>query len=368
MSIKCRDIIEFIENIAPVRLAEEWDNVGLAVGSYDAQVKRVMLCLDVTSEVVEEAARKDVDLLISHHPLIFKAIKNIRVEDSKGSVIHSLIKAGISVYCAHTSLDAADAGINSRLAALLGLSEVGILRKTKAEKLYKIVVFVPEDSIDTVRNAICGAGAGWIGNYSNCSFYTKGTGTFKPLEGANPYIGSAGKLERVTEYRLESVVPEAVLGRVLDAMLKSHPYEEVAYDIYPLELARKEYGMNRIGMLEKPVGLDEFVSLVKDRLKLANVRIIGNSARKIQRVAVAGGSFDGNLDVLEREDVDVLVTGDVKYHDAIDIKERGLCVIDAGHFGTERVILPVLESMLKENFPDIEVTCNTVETDPFIYI
>lgn len=366
---ECREITQFLDSIAPPGLAEDYDNVGLMVGDPSQQIKRIMVCMDVTQAVASEAAKKKVDLIVSHHPLIFKALKKISTHDVKGKIIYELIKNNISVYAAHTNLDIAREGVNDCLAERLGLVALENLKDYRQEKLYKLVVFVPPESIDGVRDALTEAGAGWIGNYSSCTFMTPGTGTFKPLDGTNPYIGSVGKLEKVEEIRLETVVPHDRLQSVVQAMLDAHPYEEVAYDIYSLDLERSALGLGRVGMLERTVTLEEFARSVKERLGAGSVRVISHDTCKpIKRVGVFCGSFDGGLTALKAKHVDVLVTGDVKYHTAVDALEMGLSLIDAGHFPTEKVIIDSLIKRLSEKFQAINVIGSETEHDPFIAI
>ncbi|HOQ38631.1 MAG TPA: Nif3-like dinuclear metal center hexameric protein [Acetivibrio sp.] len=361
------DIIRYMEELAPANLAEDYDNVGLLIGNRGSKVNRILVCLDVSSKVVDEAVEKNVDLIVSHHPVIFKGIKRINEDDAKGSIIYKLIKNNIGVYSAHTNLDVAHGGVNNYLSSLLGLTEIRNLVGYKSEKLFKIVVFVPVESVDSVRDSMSRAGAGWIGNYSDCSFMTKGVGTFMPLEGTNPYIGTRGKLEKVDEYRLETVVSKDNLQRVIEAMIHAHPYEEVAYDVYPLEINGREYGMGNVGVLDKSITLESFINLVKERLNIKNVRLIGSTEKEIKKVAVFCGSFDNRVAWAAKLQADVLVTGDVKYHDAMDMTEMGMCVIDAGHFNTERIIVPRLVQLLSDRFSDIEVMGNDVEEDPFKY-
>ncbi|MCX8130634.1 MAG: Nif3-like dinuclear metal center hexameric protein [Clostridia bacterium] len=364
MKIKCKDIVSFLEKLAPPDLAEDWDNVGLILGSSRQVVEKVLVCLDVTDKVAEEAVSNGIDLIVSHHPLIFKEMKRITEDDFKGKLIYNLIKNNISVYSAHTNLDVADGGINECLAEIIGLREVKNLNKYKSEKLYKIVVFVPADSIERVREAMCNAGAGWIGNYSDCSFSIKGTGTFKPLEGTNPYMGKKGILEKVDEYRLETIVPQSLLNNVIDAMLNIHPYEEVAYDVYELARKGKENGLGKVGLLSKPMKLEEFLMHIKKVLNAENVRLIGNSQKEIKKVAVFCGSFDQEYSGIEKSGADILVTGDIKYHTALEMIEKGLCVIDAGHYNTERIIVPKLVSLINDKFKGIKVAASDMEEDP----
>lgn len=367
MPVRCRDIAELIESRAPLKLSEEWDNVGLLLGSFEQEVKRIMVCVDVTSKIADEAVEKGIDLIVSHHPLIFKGLKRINKEDPKGKVIYRLIKNDISVYSAHTNMDVAHGGVNDQLAEIIGLKDVKKLRNYKNEKLFKLVVFVPEQSIDDVRDAMCKAGAGWIGNYSDCTFMAQGIGTFKPLKGANPYIGKENKLEKVNEYRLETIVPESLLSNVVEAMIKAHPYEEVAYDIYMTERSGQEYGMGKVGYLAQPLRPEEFIDTIKEKLKISAVKVIGTPPETISKVGVFCGSFDGDYTGILKEKTDVLVTGDIKYHTAVDMAEMGLYVIDAGHFNTERIFTTAMVKLLHEAFQDVEVIASKVEKDPFIY-
>mgnify|MGYP000489147085 CR=1 FL=1 len=367
MSVKCSDIILHLERKAPPSLAEEWDNVGLMAGSMKKDVNRIMICLDVTENVVNEAIEKNIDMIISHHPLIFSRLKNINDTTSKGRLLLKLIKNDICVYSMHTNLDVAEGGVNDCLAEALKLKQLKSLSEYKKEKLYKIAVFIPVGHEDAVRDAMSNAGAGWIGKYSDCTFMVHGTGTFKPMEGTNPYIGKSGVLEKVHEIRLETIVPENRMKNVIDAMIKAHPYEEVAYDIYPLEIAGKEFSLGKVGQLDEPLMLDEFIVYVKKSLKTDYIRLIGSVKDKISRVAVFCGSFDESVMGNVKSKADVLVTSDIKYHTALEFLENDMCVIDAGHFSTERVVLKKLADMIIEKYPDLYVVLNTVEEDPFKY-
>lgn len=364
MKTICKDISAFLEEIAPLPLAEEWDNVGLILGKKDQEINRAMVCMDITPAVADEALEKKVDLIISHHPLIFRGIDSIRGDDARGGIIYKLIGGNICVYCAHTNLDAAEGGVNYTLARILELKSIENLNTHRSQKLFKVVVFTPEESIEGVRNAMCGAGAGWIGKYSNCTFMTPGTGTFVPLEGTNPYTGKQGRLEKVSEYRLETIVPFESLKEVISSMLAAHPYEEVAYDVYPLELSGKEYGMGKIGVLGQPMDFASFAVYVRNKLDLKGLRAIGKDDKCIRKVACFCGSYDekaaGSL-----KDADALVTGDIKYHTALDFEQSGMCVVDAGHFGTEKVIVPAILKLLSDKFPSVGFFGSAMERDPF---
>lgn len=355
-----------MEQLAPLYLAEDWDNVGLIIGDPDQEIKRILVCLDITPQTLDMAVKNNVDLIISHHPLIFKSFKKILTTDHTGMLIHKLIQNNISVYAAHTNLDFAKQGVNQTLAEVLDLQKIENLKTYKPQSIYKIAVFAPAEHADIVRNTMSLNGAGHIGNYSDCSFMTDGTGTFKPLEGSNPYIGTQNSLEHVSEIKIEMIVPEDKLNSVITTMKENHPYEEVAYDVYKLEIKQNLYGMGKVGLLPKAFSFNEFISFVKHKLNVENVRVIRPFASKINTVGVFCGSFDPSLLSDIKNKVDVLITGDVKYHTALDIMQSGPCVIDAGHFYTEKAIVPKLAAMLREKFPNIVVFEDNSSPDPFM--
>ncbi len=369
MLAKVAQVMEIIEALAPRSLAEEWDNPGLQVGDPAAEATSVLVALDLTDAVLEEAAAVGAKLVVCHHPAILKPLPGIRLDLPVGRRLARALAAGIAVYAAHTNLDAAPGGLNDILARKLGLEDLRILRPTREEKLFKLVVFVPRGHEDAVRDALAGAGAGWIGNYSHCTFQAAGTGTFKPGEGTHPFLGRQGEVERADEYRLETIVPEPLLRASLRAMIKAHPYEEVAYDVYPLANQGRESGLGRVGRLKEAVSLAGLAARVKERLGLAAVRAVGEPSRVVHQAAVCGGSGGSLVGVAAFAGADVLITGDVRYHDALEALERGLGVIDAGHFGTEAAALDELCGYLNDRLA--AVPCETraavsrAETDPF---
>ncbi len=342
MPVKCRTIMAAMERLAPHELAAGWDNVGLLVGSPEQEISSLLVALDVTPEVAARAAAAGVDMIVVHHPLIFKNLKAIRTDTPPGRTLATLLAAGIAAYAAHTNLDAADGGVNDILAARLGLTDLRPLAAEGRERLLKLAVFVPEGHVEAVRTAITAAGAGHIGNYSHCTFQTPGTGTFLPLAGTKPFTGKQGQLEYAAEYRLETIMPAGVAAAVVDAMLKAHPYEEVAYDIYTLNNPGRAFGLGRVGRLAAPESFPAFSDRVKTALGLTQVKVAGPTDRQVGTVAVCGGSGADLLAAATTAGADVLVTGDVKYHEAMDAAAIGLTVVDAGHFATER---PVLEAV-----------------------
>ncbi|MDT8901923.1 Nif3-like dinuclear metal center hexameric protein [Anaeroselena agilis] len=369
MPVKCREIMAAVERLAPRELAAGWDNVGLLVGSPEQEVASLLVALDVTPEVAERAAAGGVDLIVAHHPLIFKSLSAVRTDTPLGRTLATLLAAGVAVYAAHTNLDAADGGVNDALAGLLGLGDLRPLAVEGRERLLKLAVFVPEEYTERVRAAITAAGAGHIGNYSHCTFQTIGTGTFLPLDGAKPFLGKQGKLEYVAEHRLETVMPEGVAAKAVAAMLAAHPYEEVAYDLYALNNPGRPYGLGRVGRLATPEPFADFVRRLKDALGPTEVRVAGPTDRQVSKVAVCGGSGAGFLAAAIGAGADVLVTGDVKYHEALDAAAAGLTLVDAGHFATERPVVGAvagyLEACAAHSGWDIVIRTEDVSRDVF---
>jgi len=346
MSVKCQVIIEAIERLAPKYLAESWDNVGLLIGSPAQKITKLLVTLDVTQAVVAQAVQDGIDMIITHHPILFKAVTSIRTDLPQGQIVASLLKANIAVYAAHTNLDIATGGVNDILASKLNLQDTQPLAVSYTEKLCKLVMFVPNTHMEVVRRAISEAGAGHVGNYSHCTFSSSGEGSFVPLDGSRPFIGSNGVVEYVQEARLETIVPEKISRRVLKAMLKVHPYEEVAYDLYPLVNSGHSLGLGRVGKLMAPMSLAEFITQVKMALGIEFVSVAGSREKTVNKVAVCGGSGAGFIHKAAFAGADVFVTGDVKYHEAQDALDAGIVVIDAGHFATEKPIVPFLAEYL----------------------
>ncbi len=325
MAYKIRQIVNAIERLAPLSLAEAWDNSGLQIGDMEWPVKKILLSLDVSQEVVKEAVRIGAGLIITHHPLIFPKLRTIDLNKTQGRIICDAIKGNISIYSAHTNLDKAKGGVNDQLALALGLKDVSTLLPEE-NNLYKLVVFVPKADVKAVKKAIGAVGAGLLGNYSHCSFSALGEGNFMPLIGAKPTIGIVGRLESVEEVKLEVLVRRGMLSATINAMLKSHPYEEVAYDIYALKNKDTFFGLGRIGALEERLAFSDFIGLCRKKL-LSEPRWAGGVGT-VKNVAVCGGAGADLIALAQERGADVLVTGDVKYHDAWLAKDLNFCVID----------------------------------------
>ncbi|NLZ38026.1 MAG: Nif3-like dinuclear metal center hexameric protein [Firmicutes bacterium] len=369
MQLKVQTLINILEKLAPKHLALEWDKIGLQLGNLQGIVTKIYVTLDVSEEALDEAIAMGADFIVTHHPFIFKPLTAIRTDQQKGRLIQRALEADIAIYAAHTNLDLANGGVNDALAQKLGIIETAILQPAGHFPLEKIVVYVPTEYVDNVRNAMSAAGAGWIGNYSHCSFGTKGIGTFLPQEGTTPFVGEQGKLEKVEEVRLETVVPANLRKQVIRAMVQAHPYEEVAYDLYALLNEGQQYGLGRIGFLEQPCSLADFCLEVKKRLDISFVRVTGDLSKIIKKVSVCGGAGSDLIHAAAFAGADVLVTGDLKYHEAQDADALGLSIIDAGHDATEKVIVPVLcnylEQQLAEAGYEVEIAASTIKTTPW---
>lgn len=372
MQLTVSDVVRLLEEWVPPRIAMDGDKIGLQIGNPANRVNKVLVTLDVTEEVVEEAIQSGAGMIVSHHAVIYSSIKKLRTDSYYGRMIAKLLAHNISVYVAHTNLDIAEGGVNDVLAQLFQLQNVEILERMHNQRLKKLVVFVPVTHHEQVLSAISAAGAGWIGNYSHCSFNTPGVGTFLPETGASPFIGESGKLERVEEIRLETIVSEDIQDRVVAAMLSAHPYEEVAYDLYPLEIMGKSFGMGRVGTLPQEMTLEEFARRVKRELNVPGVRVVGDKSRTIKKVAVVGGSGADWVDSALQRGADVFVTADLKYHDAQDALYKGLAMIDPGHNGMERLVVPTVADYLKNKFVQegfqASVSASEVLTDPFDFL
>ncbi|SDK54117.1 Nif3-like dinuclear metal center hexameric protein [Sediminibacillus albus] len=366
-----KHIIELFEAWSPQKLAYDWDNVGLQVGTLSNPVNKVMVTLDVLENVVDEAIEADVNLIIAHHPLLFKSLKQINLEDPKGKVIEKLIKNNITVYAAHTNLDITRGGVSDILADKLGIKETSVLVPSGEDKLVKVAVFVPVDYTDSVREAMAVRGAGYIGNYSHCSFRTVGEGTFKPQEGTQPFIGSQDELARVEEEKLETIIPKSKLSDVLTALTEAHPYEEPAYDILPLENKGKSTGVGRLGNLPASMSLQELSNHVKTRLDVPTVRVVGNLEQEVRKIAVLGGSGEDFINQAYQQGADVYITGDLTFHEAQDAWQAGLNIIDPGHHVEKfmkQAVKDYLQKLLQELQVDTEVIISKANTEPFHFI
>ncbi|CAM4520183.1 dinuclear metal center YbgI/SA1388 family protein [Paenibacillus endophyticus] len=368
-----QSVIQLMEQLAPKHYAVENDKIGLQLGTLNKPITKVLVALDVTDAVVEEAIETGAELIIAHHAIIYRPLAKLDTSTAAGKLYEKLIKNDIAVYISHTNLDVADGGINDWIADLVGIMPEGrqSLEEVHTDKLYKLVVFVPESHHEQVLEAVWRSGAGTIGSYSNCSFNMKGTGTFVPGPGTEPYIGSQGKLERTEEIRIETIVPYSVHRKTVQAMLKAHPYEEVAYDLYPVDLKGRSFGLGRAGKLLAPLTLGELAERAKEVFDVPAVRVVGKLDRVIRKAAVLGGSGSRYVRHAIFAGADVLVTGDIDYHTAHDALAAGISIIDPGH-NIEKVMKHKVAEWLNEQLADskseTKAIASTLHTEPFIFI
>ncbi len=365
MGVRLGEIAEMLEAIAPLRLAEDWDNVGLQVGDREWEVDTGLVSLNADAEVLEEAGEVEAQMVISHHPLIFRELKNVTADGEPGFTVLEAARRGIAIYTAHTNADAASGGASDLLSDGLGIVRRRALRPARGEENVKLVTFVPEEGVEGVRRAITEAGAGAIGNYRDCSFRTAGTGTFFGMEAAQPAAGEKGRLEEVEEWRVEVVVPKLKLAEVVRALIVAHPYETPAYDIYPLISSKWEGGLGRIGSLSEPVKAMELAQRVKRFLGLEKVKVAGDADMMVETAAVcAGGGSDLLRDAI-KQGAEAYVTGDVDYHAARDAAAEGIVVIDAGHAASELPVVRWLAEQLEKRIPEVRFLVSEVEVEPF---
>lgn len=362
-------IEKVLKEIAPLSLAEPWDKVGLQLGNPRSPVRRAMLCIDLTPAVVREAVASRVRMVVTYHPLIFEPLATLRESDRPGEwkqrAIAELVRRRIAVYSPHTTLDAVAGGLNDWLAAgVIGDAKAGVISvraiKPHAVRRVKFVAFVPTSHADQVRDSISQAGAGSLGDYDSCSFNVDGEGTFRPLAGAKPFIGSRGKLERVKEVRIEMLCETARVSAVVSAMRKSHPYEEPAFDIYPLETSSDESqrsasrgetaGQGRIIRFDLPISLATLIQRLKRRLGVRSLEVASpatnTSSHKVRTIGFCAGA-GGSLLKDCPPDLDAFVTGEMRHHDVLDATQRGITILLAGHTQTERPYLPTLRRRLE---------------------
>jgi dinuclear metal center YbgI/SA1388 family protein len=362
--ISVATIVDDLDQFAPPRLAADWDNVGLLLGDRASPVQRLMTCLTVTTETAAEAIESGVGLVVTHHPILFRAVQRLTAATSEGRTLLGLIRAGVAVYSPHTAFDNTRGGINDMLARRLGLADVVPLKREEGPRQCKVVVFVPEADLGSVMAALFGAGAGDIGQYRECSFRLAGTGSFFGSDASNPTVGQKGRREEVAEWRLETICPEERVEAVVAAMRRAHSYEEPAFDVYPLRPASGPLGEGRVGRLLAKTPLGELARIVKAALHAAAVQTVGAADRPVERVAIvcgAGGSFVSDA---VRARADVLVTGEARFHDCLAAQAQGLTLMLAGHYATERCGVEELADRLRQQWPELEIWASRRERDP----
>jgi len=362
--MKINEIINHFEQVIPLDFQESYDNSGLQLGNPENELSKALITLDITEDVLNEAIEKNCNLILSHHPLIFHGIKKITGSNEIERIIEKALKSDIAIYSAHTSLDNNYHGLNTFIAGKLGLKNITILAPLK-NKLKKLVVFCPTDHAEKVRKAMFEAGAGNIGNYDSCSFNITGSGSFKANENANPFVGDINVLHFEPEVRIETILTNDILPNVIKAMLDNHPYEEVAYDLYPLENEYDKGGSGVIGELQKEYKLEDFIFLVKDIFKTGCIRINKSNKSHVRKVAFCGGSGSFLIQSAVKHQADIIITADIKYHDFFN--ER-ILIADIGHFESEYFSKELIASIITKKFPTFAFLFSEMNINPVHYI
>ncbi len=364
--MKLKDIVKTLETWAPLALQEDYDNSGLLAGDPEAEISRALVSLDLTPDVIREAVDTKSQLVISHHPFIFTGLKRILAGTSEYDILKTALGAGIAIYAIHTNLDNSSTGLNRFLCDRLGLKDCTILDPAKGH-LFKLVTFCPAGHADVVRQALFSAGAGHIGNYDSCSYNTEGFGTFRALEGATPFVGEINRLHSEPEVRIEAVFPGFAEKGLITALKKSHPYEEVAFDIYPLANTFPFAGAGMIGTLDTDLTPAEFLRQVKELVRIPVIRHSAATRKSIRRVALCTGSGSFLIERARAAGADAFLTGDLKYHD-FQKTAGGMLLADIGHHESEIWAKELISSVLNQNFPNFAVLISAAEKNPVNYL
>lgn len=363
--MKLKELLEYFEQLAPSSLQESYDNSGLQLGFPVQEVSKALICIDVTPGVIQEAISKQCDLIISHHPLIFQGIKSITGKSPAERVIIEAIKHNIAIVAMHTNLDNIQGGVSYKLAEKLGLVNLGALLPQK-RLLRKLVTFCPQSHADRVRAAIFEAGAGQIGHYDCCSFNLEGQGTFRAGTKANPFVGQKNVVHFEPEVRIETILPLYIERKVINAMLKSHPYEEVAYDVYPLENEFAKVGAGVVGEFSSPLSENDFLDLLKITLKIPCIRHTAFTGQAVKKVALCGGSGSFLLANAIASGAQAFITGDIKYHQFFETQNK-ILLADAGHYETEQFTKELLYEVVNKKFTKFALLISGVNTNPVNY-
>lgn len=364
--MQIKEIVKVIETFAPPALQESYDNAGLIVGDAEHSVSAALITVDVTEKIIDEAIDKGAGLIISHHPVIFGGLKKLTGRTYVERIVLKAIKNDIALFSAHTNLDKAWGGVNFKVAERLGLENVRILMPEE-KQLLKLVYFVPEDQAEATRKAIFEAGAGCIGEYDECSYNLEGTGTFRAGDTANPYVGEKGARHYEKEVRIETILPGYQKARVLSALFNAHPYEEVAYDLYPLENKFDRAGLGVIGDLSKPVDERSFLNTLKEKFEASGIRYTALRNKQVQKIAICGGSGASFLGAAIGQKADVFVSADFKYHQFFDADGK-IVIADVGHYETEQVTKELFYDLLSKKFPKFALYLSEVNSNPINYL
>ena len=363
--MKISSLIKILEDFAPLSLQESYDNSGLIIGSPDEEVSNALICLDITEEVLDEAINDNFKMIISHHPIIFKGVKKINQKTAVERIIVKAIKNNIAIYAMHTNADNVLVGVNGLIAEKLGLVNTAVL-DPKSNLFRKLVSFCPNSSLEKVRNSLIQAGVGQIGDYDSCTFNTEGIGTFRANENANPFVGEKGKLHFESETKIEAIYPIFKEAQIIQALLSAHPYEEVAYDIFPLENKYKEYGSGLIGELNQEMKELDFLELLKEKFDVKVIRHSDLLHKPIKKIALCGGSGSFLINKAKAHGADIFITGDVKYHDFFEA-EKKMIIADIGHYESEQFTKDLIRSILIKKIPNFALQISIQNTNPINY-
>ncbi|HOZ30958.1 MAG TPA: Nif3-like dinuclear metal center hexameric protein [Bacteroidales bacterium] len=360
--MKIKELLNSFEEFAPLALQEDYDNSGLQIGNYGIEITGILISIDITPAVVEEAIKNKLNLIVSHHPLIFSKLKRINGNDYIEKSIILAIKNDIAIYCGHTNFDNVYRGVSAKICNKLGLSNLNILAP-KTDILKKIVVFVPESHAEKLKHVMFDAGAGHIGNYDNCSFNASGTGSFRANDSANPFVGEIGKIHFENEQRIEMIYPAYIEKKLIQEVLKSHPYEEVAYDIYKLDNNWNKAGLGMIGEFKTSINEKKLLSILREKFNVSCIRHSNFLDKPVKKVAVCGGSGAFLISAAKNSDADVFISGDIKYHDYF-IADNQILIIDIGHFESEQFTKEIFYDIIMKNNPNFAVRFSEINTNP----
>lgn len=365
-AMKIKDITDFLERKAHLATQESYDNSGLLVGDNQQQVTGVLVSLDCTEDIVDEAVSKGCNLIVSHHPIVFKGLKSLTGKNYVERTVIKAIQSGVALYAIHTNLDNYRFGVNFEIGKRLGLSNLSVLSPVKG-KLSKLVTYVPKSHLESVREAVFSVGAGTIGEYDKCSFSSEGMGSFRALENASPYVGEKGQLHEEPEIRLEVVLPEYREGNVVRALLAAHPYEEVAYDLFPLKNKNQFEGAGMVGELDTPMEMMTFLEKVKQEFSCGTIRYTDLVKKEVKKVAFCGGSGSFLLNQAIRSEADLFITGDFKYHEFFDA-DGHIVIADIGHYESEQFTIDLIGDSIRKNFTTFAVHLTELNTNPVNYL
>ena len=364
--MKIKEIVNALEMFAPLPLQDGFDNAGLQIGLTDAEATGALLCLDVTEAVVDEAIKLGYNLIVSHHPLLFRGYKSITGRDYVERCVMKAIKNDIAIFSMHTNLDNAPQGVNYKIAHKIGLKDIKIL-DPKTDALLKLITYVPKANADKVRNALFKSGCGCIGNYDSCSYNIEGKGTFKPGSGTHPYCGTIGELHHEDETRIETILPAYKKNQAIKALIAAHPYEEPAYDLFPMKNEWNEVGAGIIGELPEPETETNFLRRIKKTFEVGCIKHTRLTGRLIKTVALCGGSGAFLLPKAVQQQADVFITGEVKYHDYF-YYEYDILVAEIGHYESEQYTKEIFYSIIQDLFPALKVEMTQINTNPIKYL